>query len=44
MLIIGDTEVEADTLSVRRKGKGDLGTMTKEKLMTKLNEEINNKE
>jgi threonyl-tRNA synthetase len=43
MLVIGDAEVESGKISVRRKGEGDLGTMTKEDLMTNLNEEINNK-
>jgi threonyl-tRNA synthetase len=44
MLIVGDSEVESRKLSVRRKGQGDLGTMDKDQLMAKLNEEINNKE
>ncbi len=44
MLVIGDTEVESGNPSVRRKGQGDLGTMTKEDLLIKLNEEIKTKE
>jgi threonyl-tRNA synthetase len=44
MIVIGDTEVESGNPSVRRKGKGDLGTMTKEELLNKLNEEIKIKE
>jgi len=43
MLVIGDAEVESGNLSVRRKGQGDLGKMTKEELMLILSDEINNK-
>jgi threonyl-tRNA synthetase len=43
MIIIGDTEVESGNLSVRRKGQGDLGEMTKEELLELLSAEINNK-
>ena len=43
MIVIGDAEVESGNLSVRRKGQGDLGAMTKENLLSQLNEEINNK-
>lgn len=44
MVIIGDKESETGDLSVRRKGKGDLGSMTKECLLEKLQKEILNKE
>ena len=44
MLVIGDAEVESGNPSVRRKGQGDLGTISKENLLINLNEEIKNKE
>ncbi len=44
MLVIGDAEVESGNPSVRRKGQGDLGTISKEDLLINLNEEIKNKE
>lgn len=40
MLIIGDNEVENETLSVRHKGEGDLGTMSYEKFLKRLLEEL----
>jgi len=40
MLIIGDREVEAGKVSVRRRGLGDLGTMAAEDLVDGLIEEI----
>jgi threonyl-tRNA synthetase len=43
MVVIGDAEVESENLSVRRKGQGDLGKMTKEELLLMLNKEINNR-
>ncbi len=44
MIIIGDKEVESGQPSVRRKGKGDLGAMSREYLLEKMQLEINNKE
>jgi threonyl-tRNA synthetase len=44
MLVIGDAEVESGKPSVRRKGRGNLGTISKENLLLNLNEEIKNKE
>lgn len=44
MLIIGDNEVENGTLSVRRRGEnGDLGSMTLDKYIAKVQEEIDSK-
>lgn len=43
MIIVGDKEVDSDTLSVRHKGEGDLGGMMVEDLITRMSEEINRK-
>lgn len=44
MLIIGDNEVESDTVSVRRRGEdGDLGAMSAEAFINMAIEEIDNK-
>jgi threonyl-tRNA synthetase len=43
MLIIGDKELSNNTLSVRKKGAGDLGALTKEELLNRLYEEIEKK-
>ncbi len=44
MLIIGDNEVENGTLSVRRRGEdGDLGSMTIDEYIAKVQEEIDSK-
>ena len=44
MLIIGDNEVENGTLSVRRRGEnGDLGSMTLDEYIAKVQEEIDSK-
>ncbi len=44
MLIIGDNEVESGTLSVRRRGEnGDLGSMTIDEYIAKVQEEIDTK-
>jgi len=37
MLIIGDNEAEAKTVSVRKQGEGDIGTMTVEEFATYFN-------
>jgi threonyl-tRNA synthetase len=43
MVIIGDKEVEAGNLSVRRKGDGDLGSLSIRELLAKVKDEIDNK-
>lgn len=43
MIIIGDQEIENDTVSVRSRLHGDLGSMTVEALTGRLMEEISNK-
>ena len=40
MLVVGKREVEAGTLSVRRHGKGDLGSFPKEELYTRMRREV----
>lgn len=40
MLIVGEKEVESGTVSVRKHGEGDLGTMTVEQFQDKLIKEI----
>ena len=43
MLTIGDKEVESQTVSVRSRREGDLGSMTKDELSLKLVRDINSK-
>ena len=38
-LVVGDKEVEEGTVSVRRRGEGDIGAMTKEAFLSMLQEE-----
>jgi len=40
MIIVGEKEVETDTLSIRKHGEGDLGSMTKEAFSEQLIKEI----
>jgi threonyl-tRNA synthetase len=40
LLIVGDKEIEAKTVSVRERGKGDLGAMSLEKFVEKVKQEI----
>jgi threonyl-tRNA synthetase len=40
MLVMGDKEVEENTVSVRRRGEGDIGAMSVEALVDKLLDEI----
>lgn len=40
MLIVGEKEEEAGTVSVRRHGEGDIGTMTAEEFANMLNREV----
>ncbi len=42
-LVIGDKEVEAGTVSVRRRGEGDIGEMLKDKFIALVLEEIASK-
>jgi len=44
MVIIGDRDVEAGIVSVRHRKLGDLGTMTRDALLTRLKSEIDNKD
>ena len=43
LLIIGDREIEAKSVGVRARGKGDLGAMKTEEFVTKIQGEIINK-
>lgn len=43
MVIIGDKEKENNTIAVRSRKNGDMGTMTKDTFIIMLNEEIENK-
>jgi threonyl-tRNA synthetase len=43
MVIVGDKELEEKRLSIRKKGEGDLGSITREQLLERLLKEINNK-
>lgn len=40
MVIMGDSEVEANTISVRHKGEGDLGKMTTDDFIRRLSNEL----
>ena len=39
MLIVGDKEMEDGTVAVRRRGQGDLGVMSYDDLVAKINQE-----
>ena len=41
MLIVGEKEEEAGTVSVRKHGEGDLGTFKIEELIEKIHTEVN---
>ncbi len=41
MLIIGEKEEETQTVSVRKHGEGDIGTMSLEAFIEKMNKEVN---
>ncbi|OGZ35112.1 MAG: threonine--tRNA ligase [Candidatus Portnoybacteria bacterium RBG_13_41_18] len=43
LLIVGDKEISADSVAVRERGKGDLGTMKMEKFIEKIVDEIKTK-
>jgi threonyl-tRNA synthetase len=39
MLVVGDKEIESETVSVRHHGDGDLGAITLESLIERMREE-----
>ncbi|MDE5612793.1 MAG: threonine--tRNA ligase [Odoribacter sp.] len=41
LLIVGENEMNNQTVSVRRQGQGDMGTMPAEEFIRKINEEVN---
>jgi len=43
LLVVGDKEIESNTVGVRERGKGDLGAMSIESFVEKIKEEIINK-
>ncbi|MCX6812868.1 MAG: threonine--tRNA ligase [Candidatus Azambacteria bacterium] len=43
ILIVGDKEEKNDSVAIRERGKGDLGTMNLEKFIEKIQREIENK-
>jgi len=43
LLVVGDKEIEADSVAVRERGKGDLGIMNLEKFTEKIKKEIQEK-
>ena len=42
LLVVGEKEAESGTVSVRRQGEGDQGSMTPEEFAAKVNEEVKN--
>ncbi len=42
LLVVGEKEAESGTVSVRRQGEGDKGSMTPEEFAAKVNEEVKN--
>src|SRR3989338_6543802 len=43
LLVVGDKEIEAGTIAIRQRGKGDLGQMKIEEFIKKIMEEIKSK-
>jgi threonyl-tRNA synthetase len=43
LLIVGDKEISANTISIRERGKGDLGQMPVDNFVAKVKQEIGNK-
>lgn len=43
MLVIGEKEIESSTISVRKRGEGDLGSMTFEEFTQKFDEQLKSK-
>ena len=44
MLIVGAKEVESATVSVRRHGEGDLGALSPEDLIIRMEQEVESKQ
>ena len=42
LLIVGENEMNNNTVSVRRQGQGDMGTMSVDEFIRMMNEEVNN--
>jgi threonyl-tRNA synthetase len=40
MLVVGDKEIESDSVSVRHHGDGDLGTMALDALVARMSDEV----
>ena len=43
MILLGDKEIKSGDFSVRHKGEGDIGSMSKEKFLKKIISEIRDK-
>ncbi len=43
MLVVGDKEAEEESVSVRKRGQGDIGSMTPDELIVKLQAEVDSK-
>ena len=43
MLVVGENEVKSESLSIRKRGQGDLGTHPIEQVIGMINEEISKK-
>ena len=43
MIVVGDKEEESNTVSVRRRGEGDIGQMNVDDFIKKVKEEIDDK-
>ena len=43
LLIVGDKEISANTVSIRQRGKGDMGQMELDKFLNKIKQEIKDK-
>ena len=42
ILVIGDKEIEANAVGVRARSKGDIGQMSVEEFITRIQEEVRN--
>ena len=43
LLVIGDKEIEAESVAVRKRGEGDMGQMKIDKFLDKIKKEISSK-
>ena len=43
MLVVGENEVKNESLSIRKRGQGDLGTQPIDQVISMIQEEIKNK-